>query len=310
LIKPRIIKYVKRFIVSLWSSKHAGWRIARMTVLLCVGLVILVMAFEDKLIFFPAKYPEGFWSVDAIAGGEGEIVPRIEEIHFKAADGTSLHGWYSTPQRKSAGRFEAVHSDMVLLWFHGNAGNITHRFDMLSGLMELSVQVFIIDYRGYGKSEGSPSESGIYLDARGAWDYLTVERGVPSNRIIILGKSLGSAPAVDLASRVEPAGLIVQSGFTSATDMAATIFPFLPSALLRTKMDSIGKIANVACPKLFIHSPVDEVVPYKLGRRLFEAAPEPKQFYEVPRASHNETYIVGGKGYFNALRAFIETCKP
>src|SRR5687768_17268343 len=112
------------------------------------------MAFEDKLIFFPAKYPEGFWTVDSIAAGEGEIIPRIEESHFKAVDGTSLHGWYSTPHKKTAGRLVPVSSDMVLLWFHGNAGNITHRFDMMSGLMELHVQVFIIDYRGYGKSEG------------------------------------------------------------------------------------------------------------------------------------------------------------
>ncbi|HET8675068.1 MAG TPA: alpha/beta hydrolase, partial [Blastocatellia bacterium] len=265
-----------------------------MTVMFSVGLVILVMAFEDKLIFFPAKYPEGFWAVDNIPAGEGEVIPRIEDCYFKAADGTGLHGWYATPHKKRAGELVPVSSEMVLLWFHGNAGNLSHRLDMISGLMELPVQVFIMDYRGYGKSEGSPSEKGIYLDAQAAWDYLTVERRIPANRIIILGKSLGSAPAVDLASKVEAAGLIVQSGFTSAADMAATIFPFLPSALLRTKMDSVGKIAAVACPKLFVHSPTDEVVPYKLGRRLFEAAPEPKQFYEVARASHNETYIVGG----------------
>ena len=165
-----------------------------MTVLLCVGLVILVMAFEDKLIFFPAKYPEGFWSVDNIPAGEGEVIPRIEDCHFKAADSTSLHGWYATPQKKRGGELVPVPSEMVLLWFHGNAGNLSHRFDMISGLMELPVQVFIIDYRGYGKSEGSPSERGIYLDAQAAWDYLTVERRIPANRIIIFGKSLGSAP--------------------------------------------------------------------------------------------------------------------
>lgn len=301
---------LKHFFKNLWSSNGFGWRIARIVILLCAGLVILLMAFEDKLIFFPAKYPEGFWSVENIPAGEGEIIPRIEDSHFKSADGVSLHGWYCTPQKKSAGGFVPVSSDMVLLWFHGNAGNITHRFDMISGLMELPVHVFIVDYRGYGKSGGSPSERGLYLDARAAWDHLTAERGIPANRIVVLGKSLGSAPAVDLASKVEPAGLIVQSGFTSAPDMAATIFPFLPSALLRTKMDSVGKIANVACPKLFIHSPIDEVVPYKLGRRLFDAAPEPKQFYEVARASHNETYIVGGKAYFQTLRAFIDSCRP
>jgi uncharacterized protein len=301
---------VKRFIKNLWSSKKFGWRITRVLVMLCAGLMVLLMAFEDKLIFFPAKYPEGFWSVENIPAGEGEIIPRIEDCRFSTADGTSLHGWYCMPQRMTAGQFVPISSEIVLLWFHGNAGNITHRYDMIGGLMELPVRVFIIDYRGYGKSEGSPSERGLYLDARAAWDYLRTERGIPSERIIIFGKSLGSVPAVDLASKVESAGLIVQSGFTSASDMAASIFPFLPTMLLRSKMDSISKIANVHCPKLFIHSPVDEVVPYKLGRRLFEAAPEPKQFYEVTGAPHNETYIVGGKAYFQALKAFIESCNP
>lgn len=281
-----------------------------MMLMLLVGLVILVMAFEDKFIFYPAKYPEGYWAVEKIPAAEGQVVPRIEDCEFKAEDGTRLHGWYATPHKRRGGELVPLPSDMVLLWFHGNAGNITHRFDMITGLMELPVEVFIIDYRGYGKSEGTPSERGIYQDARAAWDYLTAERRVPPDRIIIFGKSLGSAPAVDLASKVEAAGLIVQSGFTSGADMAATILPFLPSVLLRTKMDSVGKIAAVAYPKLFIHSPVDEVVPYKLGRRLFEAAPEPKRFYEVGRAPHNETYIVGGKAYFNALREFIESCKP
>ncbi len=301
---------MKSLIVKLWSSKQPGWRIARVAILLCAGIVVLVMAFEDKLIFFPAKYPEGFWSVENIPAGEGEVIPKIEDCSFSASDGIGLNGWYCTPHKKTAGQLLPVPTEMVLLFFHGNAGNITHRYDMICSLMELPVQVFIIDYRGYGKSEGSPSESGLYLDARAAWDYLTIERGVPSNRIIIFGKSLGSVPAVDLASKVEAASLVVQSGFTSAPDMAASIFPFLPKVLLHSKMDSINKVANVGYPKLFIHSPIDEVVPYKLGRRLFDAAPEPKQFYEVSGAPHNETYIVGGKAYLQALRAFIETCKP
>ena len=301
---------MKSLIRKLWSGKEPVWRIARVVILLCIGIVVLVMIFEDKLIFFPAKYPEGFWSVENIPAGEGEIVPKIEDCNFSASDGIGLHGWYCTPHKKTAGQLVPVPAEMTLLFFHGNAGNITHRYDMICALMELPVRVFIIDYRGYGKSEGTPSERGIYLDARAAWDYLTVERGVPGNRVIIFGKSLGSVPAVDLASKVEAAGLVVQSGFTSASDMAASIFPLLPKMLLHSQMDSINKIANIAYPKLFIHSPVDEVVPYKLGRRLFEAAPEPKQFYEVSGAPHNETYIVGGKPYLEALRAFVETCKP
>src|SRR6185369_17276293 len=140
---------------------------------------------------------------------------------------------------------------------------------------------FIIDYRGYGRSEGKPTEQGLYLDARAAWDYLTTERGVPSQRVIIFGKSLGGAPAIDLASHLEPGGLIVQSSFTSAADMAAVVMPLLPRVFLHTKMDSVTKISRVHCPKLFIHSRADEVVPFELGHRLYQVAPEPKLFYEV-----------------------------
>ena len=262
--------------------------------------------FEDKLIYFPERYPAGLWDVSGIPAREGEIVPGIEDCHFTASDGVKLHGWLASPRRKKGGEFEPLPTEEVLLWFHGNAGNITSRFDMIRVLMQLPAQVFIIDYRGYGKSEGNPTEEGLYLDARAAWDYLTVGRGVPAGRIVIFGKSLGGAPAIDLASRVEPGGLIVQSSFTSLKDMAASILPFFPNFILRTKMDSRAKIASARCPKLFIHSPVDEVVPYKLGRDLFEAAPEPKRFYEVQGAPHNETYIVGGRAYLEALRGFLE----
>jgi hypothetical protein len=268
------------------------------------------MTFEDKLIYFPSRYPDGFWAVDDISAREGELIPKIEDSYFKTSDGLRLHGWYCTPHRKVGGALTPVPAEMVLLLFHGNAGNISYRYDMIRGMMELPVQVFIIDYRGYGRSEGKPTERGLYLDARAAWDYIVNERRVPPEHIIIFGKSLGGAPAVDLASQVEPAGLIVQSSFTSAADMAAAVLPFFPRVFLHTKMDSINKIAGVSCPKLFIHSRADEVIPYELGRRLYESAPEPKQFYEVRGAPHNSTYLVGGKPYFEALRAFVESCKP
>lgn len=276
--------------------------------LLVTGLVVVIMAFEDRLIYFPSKYPDGFWNVDNIPAREGEVVPKIEDCYFETSDGVRLHGWFCSPHRKTGGAIVPVPAEMVLLWFHGNAGNISYRYDMVRAMMDIPVRIFIIDYRGYGRSEGKPSERGLYLDARAAWDYLIAGRGVPAEDIIIFGKSLGGAPAIDLASQVEAAGLIVQSSFTSAGDMASAVLPFFPHALLRTKMDSVSKIARVHCPKLFIHSTADEVVPYRLGRRLFEAAPEPKQFYEVQGAPHNSTYIVGGSPYFDALRRFIKSC--
>lgn len=299
---------MRRFLINLGRNTSFPWRPTRIMLLLAVGLTIFVMAFEDKFIYFPTKYPDGFWQVDSTPSREAEIVPKIEDCYFTTNDGLRLHGWYCTPHRKVRGSLECVPAEKVLLWFHGNAGNISYRYDMIRAMMTLPVQVFIIDYRGYGKSEGKPTEQGLYLDARAAWNYVVSERALTPERIIIFGKSLGGVPAIDLASQVEPAGLIVQSSFTSAEDMAAAVVPFLPRILLRTKMNSIGKIGLVRCPKLFIHSRADEVVPYKLGRRLYEAAPEPKEFYEVKGSAHNSTYIVGGKAYFDSLRRFIESC--
>lgn len=301
---------MRRFVLDHWGSDGLLWRIARIMLIVCIAVLILLMAFEDRLIYFPTKYPDGVWTIRENCAREGEIIPRVEDCLFTASDGVKLHGWYCTPLRCEGGSGAPVNAEMVLLWFHGNAGNISYRYEMVRAMMELPVQVFIIDYRGYGKSEGKPTERGLYLDARAAWDYLVNERGVAPNRIIIFGKSLGGAPAIDLSTQVEPAGLIVQSSFTSAGDMAATVLPFLPRVFLHTKMDSLSKIHEVRCPKLFIHSQADEVVPYKLGRRLYETAPEPKEFYEVKGAPHNSTYIVGGKPYFEALRRFVRSCEP
>ena len=195
----------------------------------------------------------------------------------------------------------------TLLYLHGNGGNISHRYEFINELVQLPVNVLIIDYRGYGKSEGRPSEAGLYMDARAAWDYLTKERAVPASRIVIFGKSLGGAVAVELATKVEACGLVVQSSFTSVADMAGEVLPFVPRFLIRTKMDSLSKIASVSSPKLFIHSQADEIVPYRLGRRLFDAARPPKQFYEVKGAPHNLTNTIGGAPYYEALRTFINS---
>jgi fermentation-respiration switch protein FrsA (DUF1100 family) len=204
---------------------------------------------------------------------------------------------------------EGITGDMVLLWFHGNAGNLSHRTQLMFLLADTPARVFIMDYRGYGRSEGKPSEEGLYLDARAAWQYLVGERRVSPDRIVLFGKSLGGAVAVDLATEVDPAGVIIQSSFTSVPDMAARHFPFVPKALIRTKMDSLSKIPDVTAPKLFIHSTADEVAPFELGRRLYEAAPEPKRFHQVDGAAHNDTWAVGGRGYFAAIRDFVFYCR-
>src|SRR5262245_64930991 len=265
------------------------------------------MTFEDKLIYFPTRYPDGYWTIREDCVKDGEILPAVEDCNFSTSDSVALHGWYCSPLRCQDGKGTPTDTKMVVLWFHGNAGNISYRYDMIRAMMEIPVQVFIIDYRGYGKSEGTPTEKGLYIDAQAAWEHLTITRRIEPQRIVIFGKSLGGVPAIDLASRVKPAGLIVQSSFTSAGDVAARLIPFLPRFLLHTRMDSISKIGRVNCPKLFVHSRADEVIPYELGWKLFEAATEPKEFYEVKGAPHNATYLVGGKPYFDALRRFIES---
>jgi fermentation-respiration switch protein FrsA (DUF1100 family) len=309
------------FLKILWTSNNPLLRIARIVAVSAIVIVLAVMAFEDKLIYFPDKYPSGYWQVVETSGrvtagvSEGALVPRIEDCWFVTTDGVRLHGWYCTPVRRTGESFAPVASKMTLLWLHGNAGNISYRFDMIRHLMALPVDIFIIDYRGYGRSEGSPGESGLYLDARAAWSCLTNERKIPADRIIIFGKSIGGVFAIDLARHlqtegIKPAGLIVQSSFTSAADMAAAVLPFYPRALLRAKMDSISKIRDISCPKLFIHSRADEVVPFKLGYKLYEAASDPKEFYEVTNSDHNSTYISGGNAYFETLRRFVESCQP
>lgn len=264
---------------------------------------------ERHLIFLPERYPAGLYQeARRLVPGEGGFAPAIEDCSFRTRDGLTLHGWWCAPRTRTEGIVTEVATERVLLWFHGNAGNLSYRIDMIARLMALPVNVFIIDYRGYGKSEGRPSEEGLYRDARAAWAYLTAERGVAPDRIVVFGKSLGGVPACDLCLEVEPAGLIVQSSFTSVPDMAREVFPIVPRFLVRTRMASIEKVPRITCPKLFVHSPSDEVVPYRLGRALFEAAAEPKEFFEVPGAGHNETYLAGGRAYLEALRGFLERC--
>jgi fermentation-respiration switch protein FrsA (DUF1100 family) len=309
------------FLKTLWTSNNPLLRILRVGAAIATVVVLLIVTFEDKLIYFPQRYPEGFWKEAETSGRnpagvvDGATVPRIDDCRFKTADGLQLHGWYCEPVRKREDGFEPVPTEIVLLWFHGNAGNLSHRYDMIRRLIAMPVSIFIVDYRGYGRSEGKPNESGLYLDGRAAWDYLTAERSVAPERIIVFGKSLGGAVAIDLTASLEgdgvkPAGLIVQSSFTSAADMAATILPLFPRVLLQTKMDSVSKIANISCPKLFIHSAADDVVPYKLGLKLYDAAPAPKEFYEVKNSDHNSTYIVGGQAYLDAIRRFVKSCAP
>jgi fermentation-respiration switch protein FrsA (DUF1100 family) len=294
----------------LWSSRHPGWTLLRGGVLFATCSVVGLMLFEEKLIFYPDRYPLGDWAPATPEPAPGDLAAAVQDVSFTAADGVSLHGWYCSPLRGAAAGPQEVELNTVLLWCHGNAGNITHRIDKIRRFCEAGLHVFIFDYRGYGKSEGSPSEAGMYSDTAAAWRHLTVTRGIAADRIILYGVSLGGAAAIELAATVAPAGLIAESTFTCAADMGRIMFPFVPACLIRSEFDSLRTIPAVACPKLFIHGTRDEIIPYHMGLELHAAARGTKTFYEVSGAGHNDLYLVGGEQYLEMISRFIATATP
>ena len=289
-------------------------RVVSLVLVVYVGLIGCVMTFEDRFIYFPTKYPDGLWD---LARSEAAGAPVVEDVWMTTSDGVKVHGWYCTPHGSNAATAAAdgagpagasASGRPVIYWLHGNAGNLTHRYDSLVKLTQLGADVLIIDYRGYGRSEGAPSEDGIYRDARAGWDYLVNTRGVGPQRIVLFGKSLGAAPAIELATHVQPAGLIIEAAFTSIPDMVGAVAPLVPRFCVRTKMDSIDRIGRITQPKLFTHSRDDQIIPFALGRRLYEAAAEPKRFYEMRGAGHNNMHDLGGEAYWNAIEAFVREC--
>ena len=257
------------------------------------GLLLTVAAIrllENSLIYHPPRFPEGF--------PPSEIYKRqVEEVWLTTLDKVRVNAWYLPNPA----------SEKALLWFHGNAENIGYDFDHLTFYSRLAVNVLAVDYRGYGKSEGSPDEAGVYRDADAAYDYLIQERHIQPKNIVVFGHSLGGAVAIDLASRRECGGLIVQSSFTSAKDMARRVFriPFF-EYIPKSQFDSLAKIRRVRAPILIVHGTRDETVPFSMGQRLFAAAPEPKFFFPVQGAGHNDVIEIGGDGLVDCLKSFLE----
>ncbi|WP_462321737.1 alpha/beta hydrolase [Halochromatium sp.] len=256
--------------------------------LLLFGLMLWWL--QPRLIFFPferlAATPTD-WGLD------------YEEVQLTAEDGVSLHGWLVAPPepRRSPPR--------TLLFFHGNAGNISHRGESIAIFTDLGLEVLIIDYRGYGRSSGSPSQRGLYRDAAAAWHWLTQARAIPPEDIVIFGRSLGGAVAAWLAAQTSPAGLILESSFDRLQSLADTHYPLLSRLIpLRVEFPAVEQIASVRCPVLVLHSPDDEIVPARLGRRLYEAASAPKRFVEL-RGGHNEGFLRSQPQYQQALDSFL-----
>jgi fermentation-respiration switch protein FrsA (DUF1100 family) len=272
-----------------------------MTVLLALGLtyagLLLLLKLSENRLVFPVSPLGG-----ELAQPRRGLDPVRVEI--TTADSVRLVGWRMGDPSDNGRSW--------LLMFHGNGGDISHdgRQEHYAALRMLGLNLLTFDYRGYGESNGKPSEAGIYRDADAAYAYLRDTLGVPATRLLIFGHSLGSAVAVDLASRVPSRGLILEGALTSVPDVAQQTYFFVPVRLLaRNRFASAEKVGRIPVPKLFLHATADEVIPYKFGRRLFEMAPEPKRF--VPLAGgHNDAYAADSATYFGAVTAFLREIEP
>jgi uncharacterized protein len=226
---------------------------------------------------------------------------KYEDVTLTTSDGVRLNGWFLPCGHDAR---------LTILFLHGNAGNISHRLEKLNALHDLGVDTLIIDYRGYGRSEGKPNEEGTYRDAQAAYDYLTQQRKIAPRSVVVYGESLGTAVAADLAHKVEVGGLVFEEGFTSTGDVGQRMFPFLPVRwLVRNKYDTLSKMPRINAPLLIFHSRDDEVFPMRHAQRLLAAANGPKQFVEL-RGGHNDAFLVSERIYRDALEKFFAALKP
>jgi len=256
-------------------------------VLTYLGLTVMIYFQQDGMVYAPER---------TITHNPKTIGLEYEEVTVRTKDGLSISGWYIPAKNEKA----------VVLFCHGNAGNISNRLDSVRVFHGLSLSVLIFDYRGYGKSEGRPSEEGTYLDAEAAWDYLVTIKKIPPGRIVAYGRSLGAAVAAEIATRRSPAALIVESGFASVPDLGKKLYPWLPVKLIsKFRYATIDKIGAIRCPKLIIHSRKDDIVPFEHGRMNYEKALPPKEFLEI-RGGHNDGFLLSGRIYTAGIEEFLE----
>jgi len=255
------------------------------------AFVPTVQRLVDRMIFQPSP------GVDVRPEALGIAA---ESLYLRTEDGVRIHSFHLP----AGGESRAV------LFLHGNAGNASHRLPNAAALSGLGAQVLLLDYRGYGLSEGTPTEDGVYADARAGLAHLVETRGIPPERIVVFGRSLGGAVAVDLARDRTLAGVILESTFTSLSEMARRVAGPLGRIFVRGGFDSAGKIASVRAPLLFFHGDRDDIVDFRLGQRLFETAPGPKHFETISGAGHNDTVEVGGREYFARIGRFLDEVAP
>jgi uncharacterized protein len=266
------------------------FRVLFLAALIYLGLALVMYLSQSRLIFLPEIGGR------TLLATPSQVGLNHETLQFPTTDGETLHGWW-LPHPDARG---------TLLFFHGNAGNISHRLDSLQIFHRLGLNVLIFDYRGYGQSSGSPSEKGLYEDARAAWRWLTDERGVAPGQIVLFGRSMGAAVASRLATEVDAAGLIVESSFSSVPDIAADLYWWLPVRwLARIHLATIDHVAEADLPVLVVHSPEDEIIPIEHGRRIHEAAPDSRGLLEI-RGDHNTGFMRSGELYTEGLAQFLD----
>ncbi len=265
--------------------KHAGIRIIVYAIVFSVLFFIYIKYLEQRGVYYPAKEINLYPSSLNLA---------FKDVYLTTPDKLKINAWYILSRK----------AKFTLLFCHGNAGNIMSRLDKIQLLHRIGLNIFIFDYRGFGRSEGSPGERGIYLDAQAAYDYLVYTLKVKPTEIILYGESLGSAVAIDLA-RIKPVkGIIIEGGFSSGKDMAAKIYPFLPRFIFSDIFDSISKIKDIHVPILFIHGREDEVVPFKLAYKLYQQANAPKEFLGLS-GGHNTFFLDCAQRFASYISAFI-----
>ena len=255
-----------------------------------VVLALMLYLFQGKMVFL-SNLPGR-----ALVASPGDVGLDYEDVALTTRDNERLHGWY-VPAADSRG---------VLLFFHGNAGNISHRLDSIKIFHELALDILIIDYRGYGQSTGKTSEQGTYLDAQAAWDYLINTRGIPANRIIVFGRSLGGAIGAWLGVQNTPAAVIIESSFSSGVDMARRLYPFLPVRLITRLQYPVEEYASrLNCPVLVVHSRYDEIIPFTMGQAIYAAVKQHKKFLEL-RGDHNNGFLISQREYVAGLKDFTQ----
>ncbi len=267
-----------------WRRVALRWLF--ITVCFYGGFLLLLTLLQSKLLYFPSH--------DFV--NPQRVGLAVEDVWTTSTQGTKIHGWW-VPKAQAR---------MTILVCHGNAGNLTHRIGLVRELRKrLHANVMIFDYQGYGKSQGSPSEQGTYDDAKAVWDFLVNIRQIPAHHIVLFGRSLGTSIAAHLATRVQPAALILDSPFSSFVDVASAHYPWIPVRwIARFRYETAEYVKQRTCPLLLIHSRDDEIIPFRLGQKCFQQAKEPKEFLSI-QGSHNDGFYVSLSSYMKKVDEFL-----